>query len=103
MCSALIHSYMYKYPLHVQCIYCIVHIHVYSTLYIHTHLFPHAVDPSLFPHKPIVPRAARKTESSVLAQLLDEYDKRSANPFFEYSRFNGDVSYIDLLLVCFYV
>lgn len=47
-------------------------------------------DPSVFPHKEIVPRAARKTQSSTLAALLNEYDKRSANPFFEYSRFNGD-------------
>ena len=54
--------------------------------------FFHAVDRTLFPHKEIVPRAARRTQTSTLAALLNEYDKRSANPFFEYSRFNGEVS-----------
>lgn len=83
---------------------CIYPLDMYLEVYPYTS-FLHAVDPSLFPHKPIVPRAARKTESSVLAQLLDEYDKRSANPFFEYSRFNGDVSYTDtcIPLVCCYI
>jgi hypothetical protein len=38
----------------------------------------------------VVPQATRKAQSSTLARLLNEYDKRSANPFFEYSRFNGD-------------
>ena len=47
-----------------------------------------------------MPRAARKVQSSTLARLLNEFDKRSANPFFEYSRFNGDVSSILPLSVC---
>ena len=50
------------------------------------------VDRSLFQVKEVVPQATRKEQSSTLARLLNEYDQRSANPFFEYSRFNGDVS-----------
>ena len=56
---------------------------------------PHSllpVDRSLFQVKEVVPQATRKEQSSTLARLLNEYDQRSANPFFEYSRFNGDVS-----------
>jgi hypothetical protein len=47
-------------------------------------------DRSLFQVREVVPQATRKAQSSTLARLLNEYDKRSANPFFEYSRFNGD-------------
>ena len=60
------------------------------------------VDRSLFQQKEVVPQAARKAQTSTLAMLLNEYDKRSANPFFEYSRFNGDVSRIchQVVYVC---
>ena len=74
-----------------------IHVHVYtctctSLSVRNIRLFLCAVDPSLFQRKEIVPRATRRSESSTLAELLAEYDKRSANPFFEYSRYNGDVS-----------
>lgn len=50
-----------------------------------------AVDPTLFPRQDI-PERPKDTQPSTLSRLLVEYDKRSANPFFEYSKFNGEVS-----------
>ena len=58
------------------------------------YVYPSTVDPSLFQKKEVPPRVTKKKHASTLAVLLEEYDKRSANPFFEYSRFNGEVGTI---------
>ena len=50
-----------------------------------------AVDPSLFPPQEITKKPP-DTKPSLLSVLLAEYNKKSANPFFEYSKFNGEVS-----------
>lgn len=49
----------------------------------------YAFDPTLFPRQDI-PERPKDTQPSTLSRLLVEYDKRSANPFFEYSKFNGE-------------
>ena len=52
---------------------------------------PVDADPTLFPRQEI-PQRSKQPEPSRLAQLLAEYSKLSANPYFEYGRFNGEVS-----------
>lgn len=48
------------------------------------------VDPSQFPRQEI-PKRPKDKEPSTLALLLAEYNRRSANPFFGFSKFNGEV------------
>jgi hypothetical protein len=48
------------------------------------------VDPTLFPPQEVTKKPV-ETEPSLLSVLLAAYDKKSANPFFEYSKFNGEV------------
>ena len=79
-------------------------IHAY-TMYVHTvHVLTQvfcycslpspplslSVDPSLFPPQEVIKKPV-ETEPSLLSVLLAAYDKKSANPFFEYSKFNGEV------------
>ncbi|XP_064400650.1 target of rapamycin complex 2 subunit MAPKAP1-like [Halichondria panicea] len=47
------------------------------------------VDHTLFPRQEI-PQRSKDTQPSRLAQLLAEYNKLSANPYFEFGRFNGE-------------
>ena len=56
----------------------------------------HKVDKSLFKRQPIV--KPRPSGPSPLAVLLAEQTKRTSNPFFKYSKYNGEVRDIILIL-----
>ncbi len=58
---------------------------------LHSFFTSSSVDTTLFPRQKI-PQRSKDTQPSRLAQLLAEYNKLSANPYFEYGRFNGEVS-----------
>ena len=60
------------------------------------------VDPTQFPRKEI-PKRPKDPRPSTLALLLAEYNRRSANPFFGYSKFNGEVSYLSCWVMLFIV
>ena len=51
------------------------------------------VDPEMFPRHEVVKREKQEhPEPSPLSVLLAEYSKISANPFYKFSKFNGEVS-----------
>ena len=60
------------------------------------------VDPTQFPRKEI-PKRPKDPRPSTLALLLAEYNRRSANPFFGYSKFNGEVSCLSCWVMSFIV
>ena len=62
---------------------------------------PHSysVDPSLFPPQEVTKKPV-ESEPSLLSVLLAEYNKRSANPFFEFSKFNGEVNSQFIYIIC---
>ena len=55
------------------------------------YLLLHVVDSSLFTRQPISKPVL--TGPSPLAKLLAEQEKKVSNPFFQYSKFNGEVSW----------
>ena len=51
------------------------------------------VDPEVFPRRPVNTKGSKDSEPSMLAVMLAEHNILSANPFFKYSKFNGEVSH----------
>lgn len=79
-----------KYNLEKQCKFVCRYINTPVAIYNYPFSLNFIVDPSLFPRKEIQKRP-KETEPSRLSQLLAEYNKLSANPYFEYGKYNGEV------------
>ena len=69
----------------VQLVVCCVYIYIFF-------LFS-PVDPDMFPRREVV-KKEKSSEPSALAMLLAEHSKISANPFYKFSKFNGEVCWV---------